>query len=97
MLKRYLLHPTEEEFFRTKHPFATIPTLFPMIVYYVISLIFDWNSLWMMLGLLGSLLLGIGLSFFVAILLKVYEKYYIPLLLVVVGGILDAISIVAML
>ncbi len=97
MRKGYLLHPTKDEFFKTKHPFATFPVLFPLFVYYIICQIFGWNSAWMILGIIGSLLLGVGLTYLSAILLKVYKKYHIPLLLTALGGILVAISIVAML
>ena len=92
--KRYLTKPTKEEYFKTKHPIATFSTILPILVYYLFCLITGINNPWMLAGIIGCLILGIGLSYTFAIVLKVYDKWLIPTSCNILGILLIAVSLV---
>jgi len=62
--KRYILKPTKDEYFKTKHPIATSSILVPMIIYYLIITFagVDRYNWWIMVGVGGCLILGVGLA-----------------------------------
>ncbi len=92
-LSDYLFRPTKEQFFKTKHPFLTIPLLLPLCIYSLYTRIQGYNSWLLLVGCIGSFLLGFGLSYFAAIRLKVYTKKIVPITMSLSGGILIAISL----
>ena len=92
--KRYLTRPTEEEYFRTKHPIASFSVLFPILVYYWFCKINAINHPWMLAGILGCLILGVGLAYTFAVVLKVYHKWLIPALCDVLGFTLTVVSLI---
>ncbi len=91
--KRYLTKPTEEEYFKTKHPIATSSMIAPLIVYYLVCLIKGINSPWMLMGIVGCLVFGIGLGYAFAIRLKIYKKPLLPIVCLLSGGILVVMSL----
>lgn len=92
--KRYLTKPTKEEYFKTKHPIASFSIIFPILVYYWICKINDINHPWMLAGAIGCLVLGVGLSYTFAVVLKVYDKWLIPALCNIIGLSLIVISLI---
>lgn len=92
--KRYITHPTKEEYFKTKHPILSCCMLTPLWIYYLICLINDINDPWMLVGMVGCLTLGVGLVHTFAILLKVYNKRLLPRLCNVLGTFLIVISLI---
>ena len=74
--KRYILKPTKDEYFKTKHPIATSSVLVPMIIYYLIITFAgaDRNNWWIMIGVVGCLILGVGLAYAFALKVKIYQK-----------------------
>ena len=91
--KRYLLHPTKEEYFKTTHPIGSLCTIFPLLVYYVLCTINGLDSPWVILGVFGCVLFGMGLAYIVAIVLKVYQKVLTPILFLLLGGTLTVASV----
>ena len=91
--KRYLTNPTKEEYFKTKHPIPTFSMLVPLLIYYLFCAIRGINSPWMLAGIVGCLILGVGLAYAFAIKLKIYKKILLPVLCLLSGGILIAVSL----
>ena len=94
--KRYILNPTKEEYFKTKHPIAASCMLFPMMLYYLIITFggadnYNW---WLMVGFAGCLILGVGLGYTFAIKRKICKQTLWPFLCLLAGVILIAISLV---
>ena len=94
--KQYLFKPTKEEYFKTKHPIACASMLLPMMLYYFIILFAD-NSWWIMVGFVGSLVLGIGLAYAFAVKVKIYQKVLLPILCVIFGTALIVVSLLVLL
>ena len=67
----------------------------PMIVYgvYVISTFGNEGNLWFLLGLFGSMIIGVGLFNFVAVIIKQYLGHLVSILSFLIGGIMIAISL----
>ena len=101
--KQYIFKPTKEEYFKTKHPIAMLSMVVPMGVYYLtITLMIafagaDRYNWWMMVGFVGSLVLGIGLAYAFAVRLKIYQKVLLPILCIIFGVLLIASSLLFML
>lgn len=91
--KRYILNPTADEYFKTKHPIATMSMLLPLLIYYVYCRFAGINSPWMILGALGCLLFGIGLACLFAVIKKIYTKACVPTLALILGSVLIIISL----
>ena len=91
--KRYLLHPTKDEYFQTMHPIGSLCTLSPLLIYYVLCAINHMDSPWSILGAVGCILFGMGLAYIFAIVLKVYQKKQIPVICLLLGGTLTAASV----
>ena len=92
--KRYIFNPTKEEYFKTKHPIATASVLVPICVYYLYCSLNSLKSWWIILGVLGCLLFGIGLGYGFAVIRKLYEKAYLPVLCLIMGTTLVAIGLI---
>ena len=90
--KQYIFKPTKEEYFKTKHPIACASMLFPMMLYYFITLFAD-NSWWIMVGFVGSLVLGIGLAYAFAVKVKIFQKVLLPISCLISGMILIVVSL----
>lgn len=93
--KRYILHPTKEEYFKTKHPIATSAMLVPMILYYLLIVFSgaDVHRWWILVGFLGCLIMGAGIVYAFAVTRKIYEKGLLPVLGILSGGILLVVSL----
>ena len=93
--KRYILHPTKEEYFKTKHPIATSSMLAPMILYslFIAFSGVDTHNWWIIVGYLGCIILGVGIAFAFAVERKIYEKTLLPILCLLFGGILLVVSL----
>ncbi len=72
--------------------------LLPMIVYIFITpdAVEGKANLWALLGVVGSMIIGIGLFNFVAIIINQYLGHLVSILSFVIGGILVWLSIVLM-
>ena len=91
--KRYLLNPTKEEYFKTTHPIGTACTITPLLIYYVLCTINNMDSPWLILGVFGCVLFGMGFSYIFAIVLKVYPKILTPIICLLLGSTLTATSV----
>ncbi len=93
--KRYILKPTKDEYFKTKHPIATSSILVPTIIYYLIITFAgaDRYSWWIMVGVVGCLILGIGLAYAFAVKMKIYQRVLLPTLCLIFGMILIVTSL----
>ena len=69
--------------------------LVPMILYYLIITLAgaDRYNWWIMVGAVGCLVLGIGLSYAFAVKAKIYQKVLLPVLCLVLGMALIAVSL----
>ena len=92
--KRYIFNPTKEEYFKTKHPIAVFCMLMPLAVDYLIITfgVADQYSWWLSVGFVGSLILGVGLTYTFAIQRKIYKRTVWPFLYLVVGVALLVVS-----
>ena len=93
-IKRYLLNPTKEEYFKTKHPIASFGMISPTLVYYWICFLNDINHPWMFAGIIGCMVLGVGLLYTFAVILRVYKKWFVPTACDILGVLLIVISLV---
>ena len=93
--KRYILHPTKEEYFKTKHPIATSSMLVPMILYYLLIAFsgVDTHNWWIIVGFLGCMMIGAGIAYAFAVKRKIYEKVLFPILCLLFGGTLLVVSL----
>jgi len=93
--KRYILKPTKDEYFKTKHPIATSSVLVPMIIYYLIITFAgaDRNNWWIMIGFVGCLILGVGLAYAFALKVKIYQRVLLPTFCLIFGMILIVTSL----
>ena len=93
--KRYILKPTKDEYFKTKHPIATSSVLVPMIIYYLIITFAgaDRYNWWIMIGAVGCLILGVGLAYAFAVKVKIYQRVLLPTLCLIFGMILIVTSL----
>ena len=93
--KRYILKPTKDEYFKTKHPIATSSILVPMIIYYLIITFagVDRYNWWIMVGVGGCLILGVGLAYAFAVKVKIYQRVLLPTLCLIFGMILIVASL----
>lgn len=93
--RRYILHPTKEEYFKTKHPIATSSMLVPMILYYIFVIFSnaDTHNWWIIVGFLGCLITGIGIAYAFAVKKRIYEKAWLPVLCLSLGGALLVVSL----
>ena len=94
--KRYIFNPTKEEYFKTKHPIATSCMLIPMFLYYLIITVAvaDHYNWWIMVGFAGCLILGVGLAYTFAIKRMIYKQSLWPLICLLAGVVLIAVSLV---
>ena len=94
MDKRYILHPTKEEYFKTQHPIAISSVLIPMILYYLIAMSdADTHNWWIIVGFFGSIFMGVGIAYAFAVIRKIYEKVLIAVLWLLFGGTLLVVSL----
>ena len=96
-------YASSDEDFKRKHPigyfflvlFGIAVFIAPMIVYgiYVINTFGNEGNGWFLLGLFGSMVIGVGLFNFVAIIIKQYLGHLVSIISFLIGGILIAISL----
>ena len=90
--------------FKQKHPIGysflvilgIVALMLPVVLYLVFVLPYRINSPWLMLGWVGSFVIGIGLFNFVAIIIKQYLGHIASILSFLIGGMLIWISLVQM-
>ena len=70
--------------------------LLPVVLYLIFVFSYNVNSPWIMLGWVGSFVIGIGLFNFVAIIIKQYLGHAVSILSFIIGGILILISLAKM-
>ena len=94
--KRYLLNPTKDEYFKGRHPIATGSVLAPMLISLLIITIAgaDRYNWWIAVEGVGSLIFGIGLSYSFAVMMKIYQKVWLPILFLILGLILIVVSFI---
>ena len=94
--KNYFYASSDEEF-KAKHPIGygflvmlgIVALLLPAIVFCVLV---GTESGWVMLGVAGGFVFGIGLFNFVAIIIKQYLGHWVSIISFLVGGIMMLIS-----
>ena len=96
-------YASSDEEFKRKHPvgyfflvlLGIAVFIAPMIVYgiYVINTFGNEGNGWFLLGLLGSMAIGVGLFNFVAIIIKQYLGHLVSIVSFLIGAILIAISL----
>ena len=96
-------YASSDEDFKRKHPvgyfflvlLGIAVFIAPMIVYgiYVINIFGNRGNGWFLLGLFGSMAIGVGLFNFVAIIIKQYLGHLVSIISFMIGGILIAISL----
>ena len=91
--KKYLLNPTADEYFKTKHPIATTAVLLPPGIYCLYIKIADINNWLVLIGASGCLIFGVGLAYLFAVIKKVYTKAYVPFLALILGSIMITASL----
>ena len=99
----YYFDVSSDDEFKARHPFGyfflvllgLVAMLAPLVLYvvYVISTFGDEGQWPHILGFVGSLIIGIGLFNFVAIIIKQYLGHLVSILSFLIGGILVSISI----
>ena len=75
---------------------SIVALLLPVVLYLVFILPYDINSPWMLLGWIGSFIIGIGFLNFVSIINKHYLGHIVSILSFLIGGILIWISLAQM-
>ena len=88
--------------FQKKHPvgyfflvllgIAALIAPMAVYVYYTVFMLHN-NSSWLVLGWIGSFIIGIGLFNFVAIIIKQYLGHLVSILSFVIGGFMVAYSL----
>lgn len=96
-------YASSDEEFKRRHPIGYFflvllgiaAFIAPMIVYgiYVINTFGNEGNGWFLLGLFGSMAIGVGLFNFVAIIIKQYLGHLVSIISFLIGGILIAISL----
>lgn len=99
----YYFNPASDDAFKRKHPvgyvflviLGLIAFITPMIVYgaYVVANYGNEASLWFMLGLFGSMSIGVCLFNFVAIIIKQYLGHLVSIISFIFGMALILISV----
>lgn len=97
--KAYFCASSDDEF-KAKHPIGygflvalgITALLLPAILFYVLVGIAGTESGWVILGLAGGFVFGIGLSNFVAIFIEQYLGHWVSIISFLVGGIMMLIS-----
>ena len=99
----YYFNPASDDDFRQKHPvgyvflviLGLIAFISPMIIYgvYVISRFGNESNGWFLLGLLGSMSIGVCLFNFVAIIIKQYLGHLVSIASLILGLALILFSI----
>ena len=96
-------HASSDDEFKRKHPVGYVFLVLlglavfiaPMIVYgiYVINTFGNEGSGWFLLGLFGSMAIGVGLFNFVAIIINQYLGHLVSIISFLLGGVMIAISL----
>ena len=99
----YYFNPDSDDAFKRKHPvgyvflvvLGLIALITPMIVYgvYVIANYGNDANLWFLLGLFGSLSIGVCFLNFVSIIIKQYLGHLLSIVSFIVGMVLILISL----
>lgn len=99
----FFFDPSSDDNFRRKHPvgyiflviLGLIAFIIPMIIYgiYVISNYGNESNLWFLLGLFGSMSIGICLFNFVAIIIQQYLGHLVSIISFLFGMLLILISL----
>ena len=99
----FFFDPSSDDDFRTKHPvgyvflviLGLIVFITPMIIYgiYVIANYGNESNLWFLLGLFGSISIGVSLFNFVAIIINQYMGHLVSIITFLLGILLILISL----
>lgn len=89
--------------FKKRHPvgyvflviFGVAVFMLPMLLYglYTIPIYGDEMNNWLLLGLVGSMVFGVGLFNFVAIIIRQYLGHLVSILSFLIGGVLIWVSL----
>lgn len=94
-------YASSDDDFKAKHPIGYFflvllgiaALLAPVTAYIIYTIPIANNSPWMILGWIGSFIIGIGLFNFVAIIIKQYLGHLVSILSFIIGGIMVALSL----
>lgn len=94
-------YASSDDEFKKKHPIGYFflvmlgiaALMTPVVVYMIYAIPIANNSPWMILGWIGSFIIGIGLFNFVAIIIKQYLGHIVSILSFIIGGIMVALSL----
>lgn len=97
-------YASSDDEFKAKHPIGYFflvmlgiaALVSPVFVYMIFVIPIANNSAWMILGWIGSFIIGIGLFNYVAIIIKQYLGHLVSILSFLIGGIMVAVSLLLM-
>ena len=92
--------PESDFEFQANHPvgytllvlLGIVALFLPVVLYLIFVIPLEINSPWMVLGFVGSFIIGVGLFNFVAIIIKQYLGHWVSIISFFVGGIMMVIS-----
>lgn len=94
-------YASSDDAFKAHHPIGYFflvllgiaALMVPVIIYLYFVIPIANNSAWMILGCIGSFVIGIGLFNFVAIIIKQYLGHLVSIFSFIAGGIMVALSL----
>lgn len=94
-------YASSDDEFKAKHPIGyfflvllgTAALMAPAIIYMIFVIPIANNSAWMILGWIGSFIIGIGFFNFVGMIIKQYLGHFVSILSFMIGGIMVALSL----
>lgn len=96
---------SSDEMFKARHPFGypflvalgMIALLLPMVLYLVFVFPVADNNPWLLLGVAGAFIVGVGFFNFVSIIIKQYLGHLVSILSFLVGAVMIWISLLLVL
>jgi len=98
---KYYFDASSDDTFKKKHPIGyyflvalgIFVLLMPAIIFSIVAgILLKSDSGWMLLGVVGGFVFGIGLFNFVAIIIKQYLGHWVSVISFLIGGIMMLIS-----
>lgn len=96
--------PESDFEFQANHPvgytllvlLGIVALFLPVVLYLIFVIPLEINSPWMVLGFVGSFIIGVGLFNFVAIIIRQYLGHLVSVFSFLIGGIFVCLSLIQM-